>query len=167
MRTGSYRDGIIDLCLVFRHIRLLEKDNCLLVLKNPAGVLHLYLDQCNVLGAAIQRGVTRRTFQPDKLGTDPLVAYDEPKRMLLLCSASKVVSVLPLLKSLTRLPSSTCIYSLSTRATSNCKRGVTPLTFGLGTIVKALFLSTMHASSAAARKFSSSIASAKPEYFLL
>jgi hypothetical protein len=73
-------------------VRLLPKDNCLLVYDNGDGSILVYLEQLHSLGPAVRRGAYKKILQGDKLGGAVLLAYDEVKRTLAVSGQLQVVS---------------------------------------------------------------------------
>jgi hypothetical protein len=50
----------------------------------------IYVELLPAMDAAIQRGKAIKTLNREKVGEDVLFAYDEVKRMLVMCSSAKV-----------------------------------------------------------------------------
>ena len=65
---------------------------CLLILDNRHGQLYVFLEDITALNMAIERGRYKKQLHCDKLGQSRMMAYDERKRMLVVCGtdASKV-----------------------------------------------------------------------------
>ncbi len=73
-------------------MHLLPSSKCLLVVDDnrPGGNLSIYLEYISVLDNAIQQNRHKKVLHKDKLGENFVIAFDEIKRMLLLCASSKV-----------------------------------------------------------------------------
>jgi hypothetical protein len=73
------------------HAQLLESGKLLLILEDPQ-ILYIFLDSPSVLYHAVSHGrnSAKRTLHRDKIGNDVILSYDEQKRMLSICAASKV-----------------------------------------------------------------------------
>ncbi|KAK0239015.1 hypothetical protein EDD85DRAFT_527825 [Armillaria nabsnona] len=74
------------------YMHLLASGKCLLIVDDnrPEGNLNIYLEQLSVLDNAIQQNRPRKLLHKDKLGENFVIAFDEIKRMLLLCASSKL-----------------------------------------------------------------------------
>ncbi len=73
-------------------MHLLASGKCLLIVDDnrPGGNLNIYLEQLSVLDNAIKQNRPKKLLHKDKLGENFVIAFDEIKRMLLLCASSKV-----------------------------------------------------------------------------
>ncbi len=71
-------------------MHLVASGKCLLMVDDGRGIINIYLEQLSVLDNAIRQNRPRKVLHKDKLGENPVIAYDETKRMLLLCASSKV-----------------------------------------------------------------------------
>jgi hypothetical protein len=92
----------------FRHIQLLAKDRCLLVIHRTDGASEIYMEHLSDLHLAIQHHRYKMLLQKDKIGDEFLLAYDEAKRMLAVFKAQVRCNLLLLRKGLNRYHS--CIY---------------------------------------------------------
>ncbi|KAK7025055.1 VWFA domain-containing protein [Favolaschia claudopus] len=74
------------------HMQLLESGKLLLIIAD-AELLYIYFDSLVALDSAISRGRggVKRSLHRDKIGEEIILAYDEQKRMLSLCAASKML----------------------------------------------------------------------------
>ncbi|KAK0202722.1 hypothetical protein DFS33DRAFT_1436579 [Desarmillaria ectypa] len=74
------------------YMHLLASSKCLLVVDDNqlGGNLNIYLEYPSVLDNAIQQNHPKKTVHKDKLGENLVIAFDETKRMLLLCAPSKL-----------------------------------------------------------------------------
>ncbi|SJL03909.1 uncharacterized protein ARMOST_07266 [Armillaria ostoyae] len=74
------------------YMHLLASGKCLLIVDDnrPGGNLNIYLEQLSVLDNAIQQNHPKKLLHKDKLGESFVIAFDEIKRMLLLCASSKL-----------------------------------------------------------------------------
>ncbi len=63
---------------------------CLLVIDDGRDNLNIYLENLSTLENVIRRNHPRKVLHKDKLGDNLIIAYEETKRMLLLCASSKV-----------------------------------------------------------------------------
>nr|GAT56845.1 predicted protein [Mycena chlorophos] len=73
------------------HIQLLEKDRLLLVLADSEK-FYIFHEPLSLIERAVSRGGggAKRAIYTSKIGKDALFAYDEQKRLLSLCSVSKL-----------------------------------------------------------------------------
>ncbi|KAJ7931787.1 hypothetical protein B0H13DRAFT_2227876 [Mycena leptocephala] len=73
------------------HAQLLESGKLLLILEDPQ-ILYIFLESPSALYHAVSRGrnSAKRTLHRDKIGNDVILSYDEQKRMLSICAASKL-----------------------------------------------------------------------------
>ncbi|KAJ7210563.1 hypothetical protein GGX14DRAFT_451174 [Mycena pura] len=73
------------------HAQLLENKKLLLIIQDSE-LLYIFLESPSDLDRAIARGRNgaKRILHLDKIGKDVILAYDEQKRMLSLCAASKL-----------------------------------------------------------------------------
>lgn len=62
----------------------------LLVIDDRRENISVYLETLTGIGGAINRGRSKRKLRQDKVGKDVLIAFDETKRMLCLCTPTKV-----------------------------------------------------------------------------
>jgi hypothetical protein len=77
---------------LFSFQKLLENEKLLLILAD-SHKHSIYLERLSEMDAAIQRGKAIKPLNHDKVGEDMLFAYDEAKRMLTMCSLTKVSSI--------------------------------------------------------------------------
>ncbi|KAJ7180889.1 hypothetical protein C8R46DRAFT_1070879 [Mycena filopes] len=70
------------------HAQLIETEDILLVIENPTHIL-VYLERLDRLNLDFRRH--RRSIVREKLGDNPIIAYDECTRMLLLCDRAKLM----------------------------------------------------------------------------
>ncbi|KAF5362170.1 hypothetical protein D9756_002248 [Leucocoprinus leucothites] len=75
-------------CIV--HAQLLSHDRLLLVVDDKRDNFLIYLEPLHAINAAIANQGAKRKLNQSKIGKDILVAYNEDKRILVLCSASKI-----------------------------------------------------------------------------
>ena len=75
---------------LFSFYRLLENEKFLLVLSDP-DKFFVFLERLPVLDMAIQRGKFIKSLNRDKLGQGVLFSFDEAKRVLAVCSSTKVL----------------------------------------------------------------------------
>ncbi|THH11647.1 hypothetical protein EW145_g510 [Phellinidium pouzarii] len=68
-----------------KYIRLLENNKCLLVIDDIRRGLFVYLEDMNILEGAITRGSSKKNLNREKIGHDILTAFDERKRMFVVC----------------------------------------------------------------------------------
>ncbi|KAJ7016426.1 hypothetical protein C8F04DRAFT_981687 [Mycena alexandri] len=69
------------------HAQLIENGELLLVLEDPTHI-SIYLERLGRLHLDLRR--PRKTLPREKLGENPIIAYDESIRMLLLCDTTKL-----------------------------------------------------------------------------
>jgi hypothetical protein len=77
----------------YSHMQILSNEKALLVLQTPEenGRVYVYLEKLSALEGAVHLKRSKKLFHIDKIGLGYLIAYDEQKRMLAICGASKVV----------------------------------------------------------------------------
>lgn len=82
-----------------RHVQLLANKKCLLVLSDCNQSLSVYMDSLDNLKGAVENDRHKKHFHKDKLGGTAVLAFDESKRMLVICvvDAHKVCTTLSLL----------------------------------------------------------------------
>jgi hypothetical protein len=68
----------------------LEHEKLLLVLSDQQGTIYIFLEALAAIEGAIKRKKSRRHLHRDKLGHEVIMAFDEAKRMLVVCGAIKV-----------------------------------------------------------------------------
>lgn len=79
----------VNLLVFFSFHMLLENERLLLVLADR-DKHSIYLESLTGMDAALQGARAIKTLQRNKTGEDVLFAYDEVKRMLVVCAAKKV-----------------------------------------------------------------------------
>ncbi|KXN87519.1 hypothetical protein AN958_08742 [Leucoagaricus sp. SymC.cos] len=72
------------------HAQLLGHNRFLLIVNDNRDNFLIYLERPHAIDTAIAGQRTKRTLKQSKIGKDILTAYDESKRMLVLCSSSQV-----------------------------------------------------------------------------
>lgn len=60
------------------------------MVQNAKGEIKIFLDRCSVIAGAVERDSPKKILHHDKIGNNFLLAYDETKRMLVVCAAEKV-----------------------------------------------------------------------------
>ncbi|KAK0189051.1 hypothetical protein F5146DRAFT_693680 [Armillaria mellea] len=90
LRLSPYFNLPVSSRILYMH--LLASGKCLLIVDDnrPEGNLNIYLEQLSALDNAIQQNRPRKLLHKDKLGENFVIAFDEIKRMLLLCASSKL-----------------------------------------------------------------------------
>ncbi|KAK0446849.1 hypothetical protein EV421DRAFT_1707267 [Armillaria borealis] len=88
LRLSSHFELSLSSRILYMH--LVPSGKCLLITDDSKGSINIYLEQLSVLDNAIQQNHPRKVLHKDKLGDHPVIAYDETKRMLLLCPSSKL-----------------------------------------------------------------------------
>lgn len=73
-----------------RHIQLLGKNKCLLIVDNCRGNFLVYLEDLSSLPGAVEHEKSTKVLHQDKLGADIIFAFDETTRLLALCSTHKM-----------------------------------------------------------------------------
>jgi hypothetical protein len=73
-----------------RYAHMVEAERLLVILEDSPGSIAIYMERGATLDAAIQNRRPKKTIHEDKIGNDHLFAYDERKRLLLVCASSKV-----------------------------------------------------------------------------
>ncbi len=102
-------------------MHLLASGKCLLIVDDnlPEGNLNIYLEQLSMLDNAIQHNRHKKLLHKGKLGENLVIAFDEIKRMLLLCASSKVSPLGMLRESLIKW---TLLTATAASATCVCVR---------------------------------------------
>ena len=90
MRTHSVGLRCFISYYFFSFYRLLENEKFLLVLSD-LDKFFVFLERLPVLDLAIQRGRFIKSLSRDKLGQGVLFSFDEAKRVLAICSSTKVL----------------------------------------------------------------------------
>ena len=72
-----------------RHIQVLDNEKCLLVVEDAGQNVYIYLQSFLNLSGAMEKRFHKRLHR-DKLGDDFILAFDEQKRMLVVCAVTKV-----------------------------------------------------------------------------
>ena len=71
--------------------QLLERDRCLLVTSNSQGDLRIFLDRLvNIDQAVTAPNGWKKQLVAEKMGGLSVVAFDESRRMLAICTIEKV-----------------------------------------------------------------------------
>jgi hypothetical protein len=74
-----------------RHIQLFGNGRCLVVINDhQEGKVRVYLEEDNLIPAAIQEGKTKKLFDMPRIGEDFLFSINERKRLLMLYSKRNV-----------------------------------------------------------------------------
>lgn len=104
------------------HIQLLQDDRCLLVTGCADDDTEIYLERFLDMEKAVKERRIKKTLNWSRLGR-VLLAFDETKRMLVVCSIDKVrLTLFIILSSLDRQPNScNCMPSSLTNNTKHCK----------------------------------------------
>lgn len=71
-----------------RHIQLLSKKRCLLILDDGKRNMYVYLDPLNDLYNAVQNKKHKKPLHAEKYGHSAIIAYDETKRILAVCTST-------------------------------------------------------------------------------
>lgn len=72
------------------HLQLLQGGRCLLVTGNTEGDCMIFCEHTHNLSAAVEKGHTKKHIRSERIGHQILLAYDETKHMLGVCSGEKV-----------------------------------------------------------------------------
>ncbi len=72
------------------HLQLLQDERCLLIVDTGRGEIEVYLESNHDLGHALQHQRPKKSLRQEKIGGQYLLAYDETKRMLVVCATEKV-----------------------------------------------------------------------------
>lgn len=70
-----------------RHIQLLTKKKCLLILDDGKRNLDVYLEPLETLSNAVQNKRAKKHIHGERLGQNAVIAYDETKRTLVVCTS--------------------------------------------------------------------------------
>ena len=75
------------------YIRVLENDRVLMIVDhgNDSDNFAIYLESLCGIQGAIERDTRKANFKKEKIGFGFLVAFNEQKRILVICSATKVL----------------------------------------------------------------------------
>jgi hypothetical protein len=65
-------------------MRLVGQDKCLLVVADPSDAISIYLEEMQNLKNAINGHRCKRQLSGDKVGSSPLIAFDEIQRLLVI-----------------------------------------------------------------------------------
>lgn len=68
-----------------RHIQLLQRDKCFIVLEDQNGIFSVYLETLSTLDNAIQCKRVKKSLHREKLGDEVFLAMDEQKRAVAVC----------------------------------------------------------------------------------
>ncbi|KAI5122457.1 hypothetical protein M0805_008768 [Coniferiporia weirii] len=68
-----------------RLLQLLENNKCLVIVEDRGHDLHIFLENLSNLDAAIANGRSKKVIKREKTGHDIVVAYDEGRRVLVVC----------------------------------------------------------------------------------
>ncbi|KAK7684549.1 hypothetical protein QCA50_012496 [Cerrena zonata] len=69
-------------------IQLLQDDRCLLVIESNES-LNIYLERMDAIGKALENRMPKRTLRMERINCDYLLAFNESKRILALCTTNK------------------------------------------------------------------------------
>ena len=72
------------------YIRALENDRVLMIVDHGNDNIAIYLESLIGINGAIKRGTQKTSLKKARIGSDFLVAFNEQKRVLVICSATKV-----------------------------------------------------------------------------
>ena len=72
------------LSLRSRFIRAVGQDKCLLIVADPSDAISIYLEEMQRLGNAIDGRRHKRQLNGEKVGSSPLIAFDEVQRLLII-----------------------------------------------------------------------------------
>ena len=70
---------------LYRLMRLLPNDQCLVVIEEENRDLYVYLAKNGELGAAIEARRYKKPIKREKTGHDVALTYDDGRRMLAVC----------------------------------------------------------------------------------
>ncbi|CAK5283767.1 unnamed protein product [Mycena citricolor] len=90
-RTQTFSLGLVHRIVLAQLIQVRDSDKLLFVIED-AEHLCVFLDSPSNIGQAISRGRAgaKKLLHRDKIGKDVLLAYNEQKRMLMICAASQL-----------------------------------------------------------------------------
>lgn len=78
-------------CLIpLSHLQLLQDDRCLLIIETSRHI-EIYLEQMNLINTAVKTRRPKKSLQRANIDGDFLTAFDEAKRLLVLCAHNKVL----------------------------------------------------------------------------
>jgi len=72
------------LFLCSRFIRAVGQDKCLLIVADPSDAISIYLEEMQCLGSAVEGRRPKRQFPGERVGSSPLIAFDEIQRLLVI-----------------------------------------------------------------------------------
>lgn len=91
---------VSGLFLRSRFIRVVGQDKCLLIVADSSDTISIYLEEMQSLNNAIEGRGPKRQLSGEKVGSSPLIAFDEAQRLLVIYvhknvrSTSYVINVL-------------------------------------------------------------------------
>lgn len=88
LHTGLKNGSLVT--RIHSHMQLLAEQSCLLVVGKDNGDIGVFVEKLGELQFAIEHWRTKKLLHQDKIAGDCLVAFDETKRMLVVCSIEKV-----------------------------------------------------------------------------
>ncbi|KAL1748220.1 hypothetical protein HDZ31DRAFT_71777 [Schizophyllum fasciatum] len=74
-----------------RHVQLLSRDRCLLIVDNGCNKFHIYLEDLRALSGATEHERYLKTLHQGKLGSGIVFAFDEVTRLLSLCACQRML----------------------------------------------------------------------------
>lgn len=74
----------------YSHLRLLAHERCLLIIADENENLSIFYDRLVNIEAAVAGTRVKRDLKSERIGSQPLIAFDEDKRMLAICAVEKV-----------------------------------------------------------------------------
>ena len=60
------------------------QEKCLLIVADPSDTISVYLEEMQRLGNAVNGRRPKRQFSGEKVGSSPLIAFDEVQRLLVI-----------------------------------------------------------------------------------
>jgi hypothetical protein len=81
--------------IFIRHVQILGNDRCVLIVERPDGNISIFCERLSALDNAVRNERYKKLLHRDKIGQDVLLAFDEQKRMLAVCTPTKVRIAFP------------------------------------------------------------------------
>jgi len=79
--------------ILFRHAQLLANDRILVVVNNQVDTISIFCETFGGIGQAVTANRPKKIIRQEKTGKDVIIAFDEGKCMLALCSSLKVCQI--------------------------------------------------------------------------
>lgn len=84
-------------------MRLVGQEKCLLVVRDCSGTLDVFLEDILSLGNTLKASRSKRQLVAEKVGTAPLIAFDEAQRLLVIYVHKNVCMFIEIIICLTNI----------------------------------------------------------------